>query len=70
VHVDGRTYHGGRGLRTQLPEDFDQREGGVPFSCGMWTGKAGERVLRRWAGGVPDELGSGAPGRLVSARLA
>jgi glycerophosphoryl diester phosphodiesterase len=70
VHVDGRTYHGGRGLRMRLPEDFDQRADGVPFSCGMWTGGDGERALRRWSGGVPDELGSGAPGRLLSSRLA
>jgi hypothetical protein len=25
----------------------------------------GERRVRRWSGGVPDALGSGAPGRLV-----
>ncbi len=70
VHLDGRTYHGGRGLRARLPEDFDARAEGVPFSCGMWAAKDGERIVRRWAGGVPDELESGAPGRLLSAKLA
>lgn len=65
VHLDGRAYHGGRGLRAPLPEDFDRRAGGVPFSCGLWAAAHGERKVRRWAGGVPEELGVGAPGRLV-----
>jgi len=67
VHLDGRTFHGGRGVRVVLPEDFDQRAGGVAFSCGLYAYAAGERKVRRWAGGVPDELGVGAPGRLVPA---
>lgn len=70
VHIDGRMYHGGRGVRAALPEDFDRRAAGVAFSCGMWAEKDGERILRRWAGGVPDDVSAGAPGRLLSQRQA
>jgi len=65
VHLDGRAFDGGKGVRVPLPEDFDRRSAGVPFSCGI-VGRAGaEPVLRRWAGGLPDELGSGSPGVLL-----
>ncbi|MFN0008428.1 MAG: glycerophosphodiester phosphodiesterase [Planctomycetota bacterium] len=64
VHVDGRFYRGGRGVRVLLPEDFDRRPGGIAFSCGIES-RAGETpAIRRWAGGVPDTDSAGSPGRL------
>ena len=66
AHLCGRTHFGGRGLRLQLPADFDERPEGVPFSCGMTGREKGEWRVRRWAGGVPGGLGSGLPGRLKS----
>lgn len=66
VHLDGRTTLGGKGLRCVLPEDFDARPEGVPFSCGITARVGGERVVRRWCGGLPeDDLDAGAPGVLV-----
>ncbi len=69
VWLDGVRHEGGAGVRVALPPDFYLRRGGVPFSVGMrgrcsalgpgWT-------WRRWAGGIPDEPDSGAPGRLLS----
>ncbi len=70
VHVDGRFLEGGRGVRAALPDDFDARARGIAFSCGIAAGRDGERVVRRWAGGVPDEDGVGAPGRLLPLRRA
>lgn len=70
VHLDGRFLRGGRGVRAPLPDDFDGRKGGVPFSCGLEGTADGERVVRRWAGGIPDEDGVGAPGRLLSSARA
>lgn len=67
VHLDGRTYFGSSGVRVALPEGFDHLAGGVPFSAGI-TGldpSTGARVQRRWAGGLPDTLLHGAPGRLL-----
>ncbi len=71
VHVDGREHAGAAGLRVRLPEDFDRRPGGVPFSVGCLgreasSGRGGLR-LRRWAGGLPREGDRGAPGRLLPA---
>ena len=65
--LDGRQYIGGRGVRAPLPADFDARKDGVPFSCGMLgrRGGASARIVRRWAGGVPEGPESGAPGRLL-----
>jgi hypothetical protein len=65
VHLDGRFHHGGRGLRAALPEDFDSRRKGVAFSCGFEARLDGGRIVRRWAGGVPDEDGAGSPGRIL-----
>jgi glycerophosphoryl diester phosphodiesterase len=65
LHLDGREYIGGRGVRAPLPDDFDRRPEGLAFSCGFVALQNGERVVRRWAGGVPDELDSGAPGRIL-----
>ncbi len=64
VHLDGQTHYGGRGLRLRLPAEFDRRAEGVPFSCGLLGMERGAWRARRWAGGVPGGLGSGAPGRL------
>lgn len=66
VSLAGKTYWGGRGVRAPLPEKFDQARDGVAFSCGMVSVARGERVVRRWAGGVPDELSAGAAGRLFA----
>lgn len=66
LHLDGRFIYGGRGVRAALPADFDRRRQGIAFSCGFIARRAGELIVRRWAGGVPDELGAGVPGRLLS----
>jgi len=68
AHLDGTVHFGGNGLRLALPDDFDDRAAGVPFSCGMIGREEGAWCIRRWAGGVPGGLGAGAPGRLLSPR--
>lgn len=69
VHLAGLTRRGGQGVRVRLPEGFDQRSEGVPFSCGfegrVVGARANAQVLRRWAGGLPEGPASGAPGLLV-----
>lgn len=70
VFLDGRFHRGGRGVRARLPQDFDARREGVPFSCGIEASAAGERVVRRWGGGIPDVDGVGSPGRLKPLKLA
>lgn len=70
VHLDGRFHYGGRGVRVALPSDFDRREHGLAFSCGMQAEVDGEWRVRRWCGGVPDDLRSGSPGRLLPLRSA
>jgi glycerophosphoryl diester phosphodiesterase len=65
---------GGHGVRLSLPEGFDRLPEGVDFCVGF-DGRAGdgpveERRLRRWAGGLPYGLGSGAPARLLGAARA
>ena len=74
VHLDGHYRRAGRGLRLRLPADFDRRPEGVAFSAGFdglqSTPRGVERRVRRWAGGIPDALGSGAPGRLLAAGTA
>lgn len=66
--MDGHQVFGSQGLRVALPEDFASRAGGVPFSAGLLgrTPGADRWTWRRWAGGVPDDLRAGAPGRLLS----
>lgn len=65
AHLDGHLVRGGRGLRLRLPDGFDLRGGGVPFSAGIEGTRLGEPGLRRWAGGIPDGLAHGAPGLLL-----
>jgi hypothetical protein len=67
VRLDGRVFRGARGVRVPLPPDFDAREQGVPFSCGLEAFHAGERIVRTWAGGLTDEADAGAPGLLLPA---
>jgi hypothetical protein len=69
VHLAGETRRGARGLRVKLPKDFDERREGVAFSVGI-EGRdpkvaRGVKRTRRWAGGLPDELGQGVPGVLL-----
>ena len=71
LRVGERTWRGGVGVRAVLPASLDlddarSRERGVAFSVGFeGFDDAGRRVLRRWAGGLPEGLRAGAPGRLV-----
>lgn len=65
VYLDGHVMRGGRGLRLRLPEGFDLRGAGVPFSAGIEGHLDGERRIRRWAGGLPEGLGNGSPGLLL-----
>jgi len=64
VRLGGRVHAGARGVRLPLPEDFDELVDGVPFACGLSAWQHGERVWRRWSGGLTDEADAGAPGRL------
>jgi len=64
IRVGSRVRTGRRGVRLRLPEELEP--GGAPF-CLAFEGtdpESKKRVLRRWAGGLPYGLGSGAPGRL------
>ncbi|QDU66768.1 glycerophosphodiester phosphodiesterase [Engelhardtia mirabilis] len=69
AHLDGRTHFGARSLRLPLPDDFDHRRGGVSFSAGLVGHGEGstDPLYRRWAGGLPADLLSGSPGRLLPA---
>lgn len=64
VRLAGRTHAGARGVRVPLPDDFDERVDGVPFTCGLSAWQDGERVWRHWSGGLTDGADAGAPGRL------
>jgi hypothetical protein len=68
VRLGERVALGGDGVRLRLPPDFDRERAGAPFSIGILgarrTPRGRRRVLRRWAGGLPDVAPSGAPGRL------
>jgi hypothetical protein len=68
LRLGAEVRHGGRGVRVPLPADWETRGEALPFSVGF-EGREEEdsrspRVLRRWAGGLPLGLRSGAPGRL------
>lgn len=64
VRVGARVRVGRRAVRIRLPEERDPA--GWPFSVGFEGSDpdTGARRLRRFAGGLPYGLGSGAPGRL------
>jgi glycerophosphoryl diester phosphodiesterase len=66
ARLGGEIARGGKGLRLRLPEDFDMRVEGVPFSCGIEGILADRPALRRWAGGIPEGIFAGAPGRLFA----
>lgn len=72
VRLDGRTVHGASSVRLDLPADFDHRRGGVDFSVAVLgvdtTSGTGGFVWHRWSGGLPSDLLSGEPGRLVPER--
>ncbi|MCP3914196.1 MAG: hypothetical protein GY711_01435 [bacterium] len=65
ARLAGETARGGMGLRMRLPATFDGDGHGVDFSCGIEGVRRGEHRIRRWAGGVPEGLGHGSPGRLL-----
>lgn len=67
VHLDGRIYSGSRGLRMPLPQAGAHP---LPFSIGFVGTERGRVHVRRWAGGVPDQLDSGSPGHLYLPLLA
>ncbi|HPF14415.1 MAG: hypothetical protein H6830_02930 [Planctomycetes bacterium] len=65
VRLAGETHRGGRAVTLRLPEGFDQTPKGTDFSCGIEALRGGQRVLLRWAGGLPAGIANGAPGRLL-----
>jgi len=69
IRLGSRVRRGGKGVRVPLPRGFDDLGTGLPFSVGF-EGRQGaahhDQRLRRWAGGLPANLGAGAPGRLLS----
>ncbi|MEZ6004885.1 MAG: glycerophosphodiester phosphodiesterase family protein [Planctomycetota bacterium] len=70
VVADGHTIRGGRNAVFELPADFEQRPGGMPFTCGIEAGSAAHPVLVQWAGGLPGPAGGGSAGRLLPLRQA
>ncbi len=64
VRVGARVRSGRRAVRIRLPEEPDPQ--GLPFCVGFQGADAssGRRILRRFSGGLPYGIGSGAPGRL------
>ena len=68
ILLDHEVRFGGHGVRVRLPADWRTRRGGFAFCAGFegreGTGRSSRRVLRRWAGGLPSGVESGAPGRL------
>lgn len=70
VRLGEHVVFGASGVRLSLPDDFDALRAGLPFSIGVLgsrhTPRGRRRVLRRWAGGLPDVAPSGAAGRLRS----
>lgn len=65
ARIGGEVVRGGNGLRLPLPDDFDARPVGVPFSVGIEGQDAEGPRLRRWAGGLPEGIHHGAPGLLL-----
>ncbi len=67
VRCGGKTWRGARGVRVPLPADFDARAEGIPFTCGLVAWQDGERVWRRWAGGLTEDADDGSEGVLLPA---
>ena len=65
VRAGSKTWRGARGVRVPLPADFDARAEGIPFTCGLVAWHDGERVARRWAGGLNDDPDDGSQGVLL-----
>jgi glycerophosphoryl diester phosphodiesterase len=70
IRVASRVRTGRRAVRIRLPEELEPE--GAPFCVGFegTHPDTGERRLRRFAGGLPYGLGSGAPARLFLTRRA
>jgi hypothetical protein len=66
AQLDGAFARGGHGMRLRLPADFDTRGDGTPFSVGLEGYRDGKPGLRRWAGGLPEGIFSGAAGKLMA----
>jgi glycerophosphoryl diester phosphodiesterase len=64
IRVGARVRSGRKAVRIRLPEEHDPE--GLPFCAGFegTDPASGRRQLRRFSGGLPYGLGSGAPGRL------
>ncbi|MDZ4774481.1 MAG: glycerophosphodiester phosphodiesterase family protein [Planctomycetota bacterium] len=65
VSLAGREYLGSRGVRVPLPDDFDTRTEPLDFSCGIVAWRDGERIVRRFAGGLGPDLDRGSFGVLL-----
>ena len=70
IRIGQRLRYGGQGVRIRLSELELAGERSLPFNVGFEGLAGGRRALRRWAGGLPPELGSGSPGRLILDRSA
>jgi len=70
IRIGQRLRHGGQGVRIRLSELELAGECPLAFNVGFEGLIGGRRALRRWAGGLPPELGSGSPGRLILDRTA
>jgi len=70
IRVGSRVRTGRRAVRIRLPEEFEPE--GAPFCVGFegTEPETGARRLRRFSGGLPYGLGSGAPARLFLASRA
>lgn len=63
--IGDRVVRGSPGIELALPAGFDDAPDGVPFSAGIEGLRKGVFCRRRWAGGLPEGLGHGSPGRLL-----
>lgn len=61
------TVQGSPAVELVLPPEFDQLAEGLPFSVALVGERSGTRIWRRWAGGLPEGLENGEPGRLLPA---
>ncbi len=65
VSLGGHEHTGSRGVRVPLPDDFDSSDTPLSFSCGIVAWRDGERVVRRFAGGLGPDLDRGSAGVLL-----